>query len=648
MAVVIVAHLAPHSRQGSCFFSPSYSSSSSSSLVHRIVHSRYPVLHFPYCNKSFFLRDRKHSKLTCRDSSGWDWNQWTRHFSDMEQAENYASILKFELEDAVEKQDFHKAAKLKRAIAGATSKDAIAKIMLELKDAILEERYRDASRLCRSTGSGLVGWWVSCSKDSDDPFGRLVHITPGMGRFIARSYTPRQLVNASPGTPLFELYVVKEANGSYNIQAVFLKRTKTVKPNSFSSNSKPASSSTVEPEDASVIDVKVNEDEIENSKEKHVGFEEAAEEGIQSVINFLKDRIPDLKAKVTKLNTTEEVLDDSDSLRQIIEEDGENSNDVNNGIISRDFSDEEFGGSSETSYIEDNHHHQIPVGGESTTSEDKKSPDMKLFFGVLHDNEDDPSKDKFIRVQAEIEGLTRDSFEFHIPKTYRDLQSVENSVSAVGLEAIAALSVSKLMPPDVAKAFLSVENIPPKIQKNMREILQLVSQVKNQNRLSEYTQFTRIATPCSDLDPFDGLYVGAFGPYATEIVQMKRKYGNWNAQDENKSSDMEFFEYVEAIKLTGDINVPAGEVTFRGKIGKGNGSTNKGMYPDELGVVASYKGQGRIAGYGFKNPKWVEGELLQLNGKGFGAHIKGADLGFLYAIPEHSFLVLFSRLKLPE
>ncbi|XP_073036740.1 protein EXECUTER 2, chloroplastic-like [Primulina eburnea] len=567
-------------------------------------------------------------------SADWDWNRWTRHFSEIEQAESYASVLKFQLDDAIECEDFQEAAKLKKAIADTTSKDSIAEIMAQLKYAIKEERYQDASRLCQSTGSGLVGWWVGYSKDSDDPFGRLIRITPGMGRFVGRSYSPRQLVTSSPGTPLFEIFVVKDANGTHEMQVVFLKRTKGNSANSRASSDKSTTPSASEIVDTPVVDDNVEESEAEKRKVKSIDME-GADEGIKSVMNFLKEKIPELKFKVMKVNITEDMTEDA--VRQLIEED-----DVK---TTGEDSEEEAGD------INDNQQDQVTAQGDNDTLEDEKNLDMKLYIGgVLHNKEDDHTKDEFVRVPANIKDTERDSFVLHIPKGDQDNGAEKNAASKVEVvAAITAHSVSELMPPDVAKVFMGSDKVSSKISKDVREMVKLaVSHAQKQNRLSEYTNFSRITTSQGDLDLFDGLYVGAFGPYGTEVVQLRRKYGSWTVNSDDKSSDMEFFEYVEAVKLTGDLNVPAGQVTFRAKIGRGNRLAKRGMYPDELGVVASYRGQGRIAEFGFQNPKWVEGELLQLNGKGLGPYVKGADLGFLYVVPEQSFLVLFNRLKLPE
>ncbi|XP_071733339.1 protein EXECUTER 2, chloroplastic [Rutidosis leptorrhynchoides] len=564
-------------------------------------------------------------------SSDWDWNTWTRHFSEIELAERSVSLLQFQLEEAIEKEDFQEASKLKTAIAEATSKDCVAEVMSELKNAIREERYHDASKLCKDTGSGLVGWWVGYSKDSDDPFGRLIRITPGVGRFIGKSYNPRQLVSASPGTPLFEIFVVKENDETYTMQVVFMQRAKTSnsKSASPSSSSSTKGTSMNDIENSSVIDVKVNEDKPGKNDEKSISFEGATEDGIRSVINFLKDKIPELKIKDLKVMKVDvEGVMENDTVNQILSEDDDKTT-----------SDEDS--EEENNDLDDPQPDRIVMGANSDETEDGKNLEMKLFVGgVLHTRDDTPSKDEFVRVPAEIEEMEKDSFVLHVP-----VKSTEESIaSKVKMAAISTQGVSELMPPDVAKALWSSDKVSRKVSRDVREIVKFaVSQAKKREKLSEYTNFTRITTSRGDLDPFDGLYVGAFGPYGTEVVQLKRKYGNWNG-----ANDVEFFEYVEAVKVTGDMNVPAGQVTFRARIAKGGYFSNRGMYPDELGVVASYKGQGRIAEFGFKNPKWVEGELLQLNGKGMGPYVKGADLGFLYVVPEQSFLVLFNRLRLPE
>jgi hypothetical protein len=90
------------------------------------------------------------------DKWDWDWDRWNRHFSEIEEVESVVSLLKSQLEDAVEKEDFEEAVKLKQAISEATVDDAVAEIMRQLQTAVNEERYHDASRLCNETGSGLV------------------------------------------------------------------------------------------------------------------------------------------------------------------------------------------------------------------------------------------------------------------------------------------------------------------------------------------------------------------------------------------------------------------------------------------------------------------------------------------------------------
>lgn len=538
----------------------------------------------------------------------------------------------------MENEDFAEAAKLKRDIVEATGNDAVAHVMAELKSAIEEQRYQDASRLTRLAGTSLVGWWVGYAKDTDDSIGRIVRISPGVGRYVAKSYSPRQLVTASSGTPLFEIFLVREDDETYTMKVVYLRPTKgtsgassisstitesPVKVENESSSEGSAISDSITEETNTETPVKGNEDAEE--KEKDVGSsKDSSVEGLKSVLNFFKSRIPEFKVQVINVDASEETEVAANSSEELVQDD----------VKSAPESSLEEPTAEELEQEED-----VP---EEDMDEESKSTEVKLFIsGVVHNKEDAGAK-SYVRVPAEINNMEKDSFELYIPGKGSDRDLAETKAAKQKVADMAAKLASELMPSDVAKALWGTTKSSSKINKEVQELLRLTLS-KARVKLTENTIFNRIIMDTNSTDPFNGLYVGAFSPYGPEIVQLRRKFGHWNSTD-----DVEFFEYVEAVKLTGDLSVPAGQITFRAKIGKGKRLENRGAYPEEFGVIASYKGQGRIAQPGFKNPRWVDGELLVLNGKSTIPHLGGAELGFLYSVPEQSFLVLFDRLNLPE
>ncbi|XP_015688096.1 protein EXECUTER 2, chloroplastic [Oryza brachyantha] len=598
--------------------------------------------HLPSYSYSYSASARRSSSAACRctasasaSPSTWDWTRWSRHFAEVDQAESYASLLKFQLEEAVDNEDFSEAANLKKAILEATGNDAVAQVMSELKIAIEEQRYQDASRLTKLARTNLVGWWVGYAKDTDDSIGRIVRITPGVGRYVAKSYSPRQLVTASSGTPLFEIFLIRDDDETYTMKVVHMRPTKGTSSTSAAAES-PAKAENESSLESSAISEGVTEeantdnslkgDKDTEDKEQDVGStKDSSVEGLKSVLNFFKSRIPEFKVQVINVDVSEEAELAADSSEELVQDDVKSTSE----------------NSLEDSTTEELQQDDVP-DGDSDSAEDSKSPEMKLFIsGVVHNKEDAGAK-SYVRVPAEIYNLEKDSFELYIPGKGSDRDLAETKAAKQKVADMAAKLASELMPSDVAKALWGTTKSSSKINKEVQELLKLTLS-KARVKLTESTIFNRIITDSNGSDPFSGLYVGAFSPYGPEVVQLRRKFGHWNSTDE-----VEFFEYVEALKLTGDLSVPAGQITFRAKIGKGKRLENRGAYPEEFGVIASYKGQGRIAQPGFKNPRWVDGELLVLNGKSTIPHLGGAELGFLYSVPEQSFLVLFDRLKLPE
>jgi hypothetical protein len=563
----------------------------------------------------------------------WDWERWRKHFDEVDEQELVVSLLKSQLSHAVSLEDYEDASSLKVAIAAAATNDTVGRVLSHLNRAIKEERYRDAAIVRDYAGAGLVGWWAGISEDSNDPYGRIIRISAEHGRYVARSYSPRQLATATAGIPLFEIFLTVNKKGEYKQQAVYLRRMRA--PRDFTV----VSSKPLDPTGSlNTLDSTANKPDLfagpEDSEDRDDDSNIA--EGLPGFDNVLRDMIPGVKFKVLNVTASENV--DRDLISKVIEQ-----------MI--DEEDEEKDGELESVDTEDDK-------GES--DQEQKETEINASDGILDGEQQSeigvmcnsngfvqkvstgaPNKN-LIRLPARLEKKGRLSFSFSVDKDER--QQVPK-VKRKGLRNKKAKHSIDHVMFDLAN-FMGRGRVPLRVLKDIGELLTFtLSRAQNRQLLSGSTTFNRIEIPASP-DPLNGLYISADALYSSEVIHLRRKVGQWQEDSGSKEPlNPEFYEYVEALKLTGDPYVPAGQVAFRAKVGKRYQLPHKGIIPEEFGVIARYKGQGRLAEPGFLNPRWVDGELLVLDGK----FIKGGPVvGFMYWSPEYRFLVFFNRLRLQE
>ncbi|OMO63486.1 hypothetical protein COLO4_32399 [Corchorus olitorius] len=581
------------------------------------------------------------------EDDDWDWDRWKKHFEHVEEQERLLSLLKSQLSEAVLKEDYEDAARLKVAIAAAAVNDTVGRVISQLNRALAEERFQDAAFLRDDAGAGLVGWWAGVSDINKDPFGLIIRITAEHGRYVARSFSPRQLATASVGAPLFEIFLTVNKNGEYKQQAVYLKRRTVFEDSSIVSSktsgatSRSGLSGTGETEDKSDLFVVSPEDDEDGDDEDNDDADDVSDmvEGLTGFQNILRDMIPDAKVKV-KVTSSGKVDQDfiSKVIEQIIDEEAEEK-DADAESIEVD---DEI--KSESDQERDQIELDLDGGVIDKDMRGRGEIAVKVVVGGLEQKLSDivPAMES-LRVPAKLVKKGRLAFSFSIDK---DINQLDSSLKTRGsMDRKAKIegqrSIDNIM--FALAKLIGGEKIPTKVLKDVGELINLaLSQALNHQPLSGPTTFHRIENTASP-DPLNGLYIGAHGLYTSEVIHLKRKFGQWQDGGNKEPSDLEFYEYVEAVKLTGDPCVPAGQVAFRARVGKRYQLPHKGLIPEEFGVVARYKGQGRFAEFGFQNPRWVDGELVILDGK----YIKGGPVvGFVYWAPENHFLMFFNRLRL--
>ncbi|MCO5609938.1 hypothetical protein L7F22_064173 [Adiantum nelumboides] len=445
-----------------------------------------------------FLEVIEEAESVIEQEEIWDWERWREHFVQLEEQEKLAATLKFQLETAITEENFKEAARLKEALEEATACDPVADVLHELKTALEDESYETATRLRDEAAAGLLGWWVGLAKGENDPYGRIINISSSFGRFTAKGYTARQLASASTGTPLFEVFVRKGAEG-YQQQVVYLLRGGSAEPlwgapTSFDVNV-----------DVNIVDMNAMAEDGKDMKAKDLtesfgdekgknGDAQGLDDGLNGIINFIKDRIPDVKLKVFRV-----IAQNGEDIPKIVEQ-------ILEEVDTRDGEGAKKGNDAINEEVLQETKDKAGDVGEPAQEVQREIPIRLIVGGSLQNASEDKIYKAPTRRRARIESQSRDSFLLHIDEVLEPAPAKELLPSSKAASITNALASTELSS-DISKVVSNLDKVPVKVYKDMGELLKIaISQVQRRRGLSKCTSFERIKLSGSNSDPMTGFY----------------------------------------------------------------------------------------------------------------------------------------------
>lgn len=553
-----------------------------------------------------------------------EWQEWKKYMEELDEQAREVADIDDELSAAVAEERYVDAAALKKDMERFMAEDTVYAALMGLQEALEEERYADAAKIRDEAATGLVGWWVG--RGEGDAQGHLLRVSAGYSRFVGQAYLPKEIAEVKGavssgqvdeeegeamldnlGSPLLEVFLRRAPDGSLQRRAAAL-------------HGYPVQGA--DPLEQQLMDSLA----ALNSGEGTIRMDQDSSDGTMRVTVDLsggQQPTPDPNAP---MDLGFGSLGSSDGFEIIRPTDG-----ADDGMIPFDLS---------------------AGAGASASVEATVSSDGSLQV-VAHTE----SLVRLERLPAELRSISRDTFTIHIPDQPGDSGTDEEAGEPLDeLLSFAKEQFREEAPTDQKAAPPAADGTLPKllttlanqaksgglVSPSREQMAQILSGVAGEIKeepdvpsllsLSGTYNYWRLPLNLPTTDPFDGLYMASYGEHGPELLRLYRETVDGN-------------DVVVAQKLTGDENVPAGEITFRAPVGRLNRLDHRDMYPPEFAVTQRYKASGQVAAPGYTNKRWVPGELLVFSGNGM---LTGsATLGFLWCIPGHrQFLVPLFRIDL--